>query len=687
MAEYGVKNLPLLGLTEEVYIKFIKILLTNRRTKLKFDDFTSESINVNNGIGQGDPLSMLLYILYNADLLEITDNDEYEDALGYVDDIALLAVGDSFEDTTARLQNLMEKRLQWSVLHNSRFEISKSAILHLSRKTTVDPEDVRNRIPLSRPQLTVSGQIIKEVLSYKYLGVQIDAQLNWKEQAQRAIANATKWLLQFRRLTRPSTGTSAELMRRLYLAVALPKITYGLDVWYTPPNKKAGQTKNSGSAAVLRQLQKTQRIATLAITGALRTTPTDFADVHAGVLPIELALLKATHRALTRLLTLPPTHPLHSIVTHTRNNPPRKHASSIANLLRIFKMNRTAMETIIPIAQCPPRARRPRFTIKIADSREDSIEWEKKDTADFKIFSDGSGMEGKIGAAAVLYTKERLTSIGHLKAFLGPPTKRNTYEAEAIGAILAVWLLSKCQETAGKRVSLFIDNQSVLASLSNPKATSGQYLIRHLILLANSLACVLSMHWISGHSKVRGNEKVDELAKEAASGRSSARVNLPQTLREPLPTSASATKQTFHNKMKSKWDIIWEKSDRSRRMADIDDEFPFNDFRRRTYLIPRQHASFMVQIRCGHISLNSYLHRINRSDTDLCQSCLQSEDNLHNRETIKHFLFECPSLSQEREELVAKIGRSQLNIRDIMKNADYMSALATFINRSGRFKE
>jgi hypothetical protein len=108
-------------------------------------------------------------------------------------------------------------------------------------------------------------------------------QLRWKEQAQRTVANATKWLLQYRRLTKPSTGASAKLMRRLYVSVVLPKITYGLDVWYIPPNKRAGQTKNSGSSAALRQLQKTQRIATLAITGTLRSTPTDFADAHAGV--------------------------------------------------------------------------------------------------------------------------------------------------------------------------------------------------------------------------------------------------------------------------------------------------------------------------------------------------------------------------------------------------------------------
>jgi len=61
-----------------VYIVFVKQLLSGRHTKLKFDDFISESINILNGIGQGDPLSMILYILYNADLLEIPGNKEYE---------------------------------------------------------------------------------------------------------------------------------------------------------------------------------------------------------------------------------------------------------------------------------------------------------------------------------------------------------------------------------------------------------------------------------------------------------------------------------------------------------------------------------------------------------------------------------------------------------------------------------
>jgi ribonuclease HI len=274
-----------------------------------------------------------------------------------------------------------------------------------------------------------------------------------------------------------------------------------------------------------------------------------------------------------------------------------------------------------------------------------------------------------------------------LKFHIGPTTKHNTYEAETIGAILATWLLKTRPEVIGKKVSLYIDNQSVISSITNPKATSGQHLVRQLILLANSLACRLGIRWISSHSKVRGNEKVDELAKDAADGRSSARLNLPHLLRSPIPTSASATKQAYHRTLKAKWEVIWEKSDRSRRFAVFDEDFPFTSFRKRTYHLSRSQASLMIQIRSGHIPLNVYLFKINKSDTEFCQACEEGDANLQCRETVKHFLFECPSFSQEREELVDKITRSHLNLKDIMLSTDHMRALATFVNRTGRLKK
>ena len=355
-------------------VRYVGQLLTRRKTRLKFDDYVSEVTNITNGIGQGDPISMLLYIIYNADLLDLPDNPISEDAIGYADDIALVATGSDFRETTRHLKEMMTKEdggLCWSVSHNSRFEVTKLAIIHFSRKTVSDPEIENGRIRLGRPALTLEGQVVQEVESYKYLGIQIDSQLRWREQAQRATANATKWILQFRRLTRPSTGVKSRLMRQLYLAVALPKITYGIDIWYTPPNKPAGHTRNSGSAGILRNLKKVQRIAALAITGVLRNSPNDYVDVHAGILPMELALLKACHSALVRSLTLPSSNPIHQVVQAAKHRQPTKYPGPMDSLLKLFMLKDVKIETISPAVTLMGLSLR--RAVQIDKSREVSI--------------------------------------------------------------------------------------------------------------------------------------------------------------------------------------------------------------------------------------------------------------------------------------------------------------------------
>jgi len=76
---------------------------------------------------------MILYIIYNAGLLELVDKDNDEDALGYVDNMAILAIGDNLDNTTDKLFKIMNGRdggLDWSRTHNSKFKISKSVIMH-----------------------------------------------------------------------------------------------------------------------------------------------------------------------------------------------------------------------------------------------------------------------------------------------------------------------------------------------------------------------------------------------------------------------------------------------------------------------------------------------------------------------------------------------------------------------------
>ena len=120
--------------------------------------------------------------------------------------------------------------------------------------------------------------------------------------------------MMFHRLTRTNLGIRPRLMHLLYISVAVPKMTYVLDIWFVPPHKKEGNQNNSGSVRVQKSMGKIQRIATRAITGGLWTSPNDLLDAHAGVLPVNLMLKCICHAATVRTATLPYSHPLWAMI-------------------------------------------------------------------------------------------------------------------------------------------------------------------------------------------------------------------------------------------------------------------------------------------------------------------------------------------------------------------------------------
>jgi hypothetical protein len=82
----------------EALVNIVDVVLTGRKTKLRFDDYLSDTIPLQNGIGQGDPLSMVVYLFHNADILDLPNNKN-ELAVAYVGDTALFVEGPTFDDT------------------------------------------------------------------------------------------------------------------------------------------------------------------------------------------------------------------------------------------------------------------------------------------------------------------------------------------------------------------------------------------------------------------------------------------------------------------------------------------------------------------------------------------------------------------------------------------------------------
>ena len=92
------------------------------------------------------------------------------------------------------------------------------------------------------------------------------------------------------------------------------------------------------------------------------------------------------------------------------------------------------------------------------------------------VFSDGSGYEGAIGMAAVLYrgsVEKKAT-----KKFMGSEDRHTVFEAELLGMSMAVELIKN--ERQIRTLTLGVDSQAALRAIRNRRATPGQYLVESL---------------------------------------------------------------------------------------------------------------------------------------------------------------------------------------------------------------
>ena len=255
-------------------------MLRGCKTSLKFDGYTSDQINIENGIGQGDPLSMVLYQYYNADLVEIP-HKKGEAAMAYVDNTIMIASAKTFPEAHDKLADMMARKggiTEWSTSHNSPLKHSKLALLDFAHKTK----------QAERNPLTLEHSTVKPSASTKYLGVLIDKNLNWKAQIMHALGKGTKWVMQVKRIARPTWGIMPHYAKRLYQSMAIPRMLYAAEIWASQVKGKV--STKQGTSTAIKHLTTLQRAGAIVITGGLQTSPTDTLDASAYLMPAALYL-------------------------------------------------------------------------------------------------------------------------------------------------------------------------------------------------------------------------------------------------------------------------------------------------------------------------------------------------------------------------------------------------------------
>jgi RNase H len=192
----------------------------------------------------------------------------------------------------------------------------------------------------------------------------------------------------------------------------------------------------------------------------------------------------------------------------------------------------------------------------------------------------------------------------------------------------------------------------------------------------------ISFTWVAGHINSTGNERADELAKEAAEHGSSTPDKTPAFLQRGLPTSISAIKQEI-NKSTKKWTKAWwMSSPRYKKLKNIDPSLPSDKFQKITSNLNRRQASILTQLRTGHIPLNKHLYTIHKANTPHCP-----QDSCYNAtEDIYHYLFTCPSYIHARYHLMRTTGKDNFTLASLLANEEMIPLTLTYLNKTGRFR-
>ena len=364
-----IHNMRKRGIPKQ-YTDWIRSKVMYRSTQLVFDDYISPQETLHCGIDQGCPLSGILFLFYNADLLEITCSANGEGSVAVVDDATILAKGADLKETTKKLVEIMNRQnglLTWSRSHGCEFALNKFALIGFTRRRTPDETRKGKTKPILRPSIEIDGHVIESSTTHKFLGVHIDQELRFKEQTAEALRKGTKWIEQYKHLAKTMKGVSAKHMMKFYYTIALPKMLYAADVFLIP---ESNTTK--GTVGFIRNLARIHRQALIAITGALKTTATNIMEMHAHVPTFKALLKDKLHREATRFACLPKTHPLYKTVCKAARRYVKRHRAPIHELLHAFDLNPLQMEKIAPVSRGPKWA--PRHRTRIHHDKSKAIE-------------------------------------------------------------------------------------------------------------------------------------------------------------------------------------------------------------------------------------------------------------------------------------------------------------------------
>ena len=199
----------------------------------------------------------------------------------FADDLISALMGRDLRVMRDVIQGCLTELNDWFTSRGLTISAQKSMCMVVNAKKALLP-----------PNLILNGEEIPFVDSFKYLGVKIDNNLTWRPHITNRLSKAKRDLMTAKRLVTNMWGLTPERMAWLYQSIVRPSIDYSCHVWMRP---------NNVPDWMVRELEKTQRLALTAITACTYTTPSKALERLTNIKPLDLHLKEKAACTVARI--------------------------------------------------------------------------------------------------------------------------------------------------------------------------------------------------------------------------------------------------------------------------------------------------------------------------------------------------------------------------------------------------
>lgn len=551
------------------------------------------------GFPQGGVCSAKFWIIAFNKAMEIINQYGIK-GTGFADDCSLLLHRENPNHAVSILNRVLEELTDWGRSVGLKFNPLKTVAMYFTRSN-------KEKQIL---KIKVDGYEVEYSSETRYLGVQLDYKLSWGPHFNKVAKRAKQYLMQLMGTLSKRWGPKPSLIRWVYISIVRARLAYAAIVWSHNINHK---TK-------LNKLKQINRLASMMMVPARRSTPTKALELINHLMPLDLFLHNQAIKAYNR-------HKKEYQLDWEGHN--SKRATLVGHRFFWKKRSDIMLGDLEALDNIEPISLTNEFDITINND----TGREKPKLSQINIFTDGSKTDFGVGAGFVIM-KGR-SSLIHAES-ISLPREATIFQAEAAAIHHAADFLLNNYNEEYRFLRLFSDSQAVLLAIRH-KFTTSTAILDTKNLLNNLMEKVNSLHliWIKAHAGFDGNELADEYAKIGA---------WDSTRQAEVLMTRKHIETIVDEKCMEHWTSEWQKYPHCRQTKNFYPT-PDKNLHQKTRRLARSSLAILVQVITGQNNLNYLTNIIFPQLTDQCRFCEEEQ------ETFIHLLNECPVFRERRTEL------------------------------------